>query len=144
MTPQEYVALSFGWKVFLYAAAIGGLLWGLYKASKEGAKKGNQVVVEKTDEQTKLLHTIAADQLEMRREIKASNDGLAQQVGELRGQQGALSDGQRAIQDTVLGLALAHVQLEAIVQKRDPDNERLKALTAKITPNPPAPSRGDR
>lgn len=148
MTPEQWAALSFSWKLFVGAVALGGVLYGIYKASQEGAKKGakkgSEVVEEMTASQTSLLNEMAAQQLRMHTDVKAiqgETSGLALALGNVQGEQRALSDGQRALADTVYGLALAHVQLEAIVRKRDPDNERLNALTAKLTPAPPAERR---
>jgi hypothetical protein len=125
------------------AVGIGGFIGALVAGGLAAwqARKGAGAIESKTDDQTKLLHTIASGQIEMQRDVshlKTESSGLAVQLGELKGQQAALSDGQRALQDTVLGIALSHVQLEDIVHKREPDKERLNALTAKLTPAPPA------
>lgn len=144
MTPEQFAALPFAWQLALGGVAVGGGLYGIFKAVKEGAKQGNKVVVAKTDEQTTLLNAMAAEQILQRkdlREIKVSTGNLAHKVGVLTGTTASLTDGQRALQDTVQGLALAHVQLDAIVHKREVDEERLRALTAKLTPAPPASSR---
>lgn len=135
LTPEQW---------FASAAVAGGLLWGIWEASRKGAQKGSEVVQQMTASQNELLHKIAASQLatiEGVESIKTSTSTLATKVGEVVGEQRALSDGQRALADTVHGLALAHVQLEAIVHRREPDTERLNALTAKLTPAPPAERR---
>lgn len=159
MTLEQWTALAWAWKtgvtIFLVASTIGGLLWGVYKTSQEGAKKGaasagaaaaavGEQILNENTAQTHVLEALRASMTDLGTRFTASDMNHANQVAETNRRLGAHDETLKTHADSIhthdlrirtVEDGLARVQ--TVVATRKVDRDLGTALVAALTPEPP-------